>query len=97
MARAAANWQKVVASAPDEPYAALLSHYLSARHRDDPGQGCAFAALGGDAARGGNAVRKAFADGLRPLIDILAKSIPGRSKAVRRSKALAAMAALVGA
>src|ERR1700752_2630929 len=40
MARAAANWQRVVAEAPDTPFAALLKHYLSPRHRDDPGKGC---------------------------------------------------------
>jgi TetR/AcrR family transcriptional regulator, transcriptional repressor for nem operon len=97
MTRAAANWSKVVAAAPAEPFAALLKHYLSPRHRDDPGRGCAFAALGNDAARSGKVVRKAFAEGLEPLIQILAGSIPGRSKAVRRRKALAAMAALVGA
>jgi TetR/AcrR family transcriptional repressor of nem operon len=97
MARAAVNWAKVVADAPKEPYAALLKHYLSPRHRDDPGKGCAFAALSGDAARGSKTVRKAFAEGLQPLIDILAEAIPGRSKAVRHRKALTAMAALVGA
>ncbi|HWS07027.1 MAG TPA: TetR/AcrR family transcriptional regulator [Xanthobacteraceae bacterium] len=112
MARAAANWTKLVEAAPDNPYAALLEHYLSPRHRDDPGKGCAFAALGNDAARSGKIVRKAFAEGLAPLIDILAQSIPGKSipgksiagkstpsksKAARRRKAVAAMATLVGA
>jgi TetR/AcrR family transcriptional repressor of nem operon len=112
MARAAANWTKLVEAAPDNPYAALLEHYLSPRHRDDPGRGCAFAALGNDAARSGKIVRKAFAEGLAPLIDILAQSIPGKSipgksiagkstpsksKAARRRKAVAAMATLVGA
>src|SRR6202789_706761 len=97
MTRAAANWTKLVEAAPDNPYAALLEHYLSPRHRDDPGQGCAFAALGNDAARSGKVVRTAFAEGLEPLIDILAQLIPGRSKALRRRKALAAMATLVGA
>src|SRR5580698_10847373 len=97
MARAAANWTKLVEAAPDNPYAALLEHYLSPRHRDDPGKGCAFAALGNDAARSGKTVRKAFAEGLAPLIDILAQSIPGKSKAARRRKAVAAMATLVGA
>src|ERR1700681_3025378 len=38
LARAATNWARVVADAPDKPYAALLAHYLSARHRDDPGR-----------------------------------------------------------
>jgi TetR/AcrR family transcriptional regulator, transcriptional repressor for nem operon len=97
MARAAANWTKLIEAAPDNPYAALLEHYLSSRHRDDPGKGCAFAALGNDAARSGKIVRRAFAEGLAPLIDILAQSIPGKSKAVRRRKAVAAMATLVGA
>jgi TetR/AcrR family transcriptional repressor of nem operon len=97
MARAEENWSKVTASDPTEPFAALLGHYLSPRHRDDPGRGCAFAALGNDAARSGKVVRKAFAEGLEPLLDILAESIPGKSKAVRRRKALTAMATLVGA
>jgi TetR/AcrR family transcriptional regulator, transcriptional repressor for nem operon len=102
MARGAANWTRLVEAAPDNPYAALLAHYLSPKHRDDPGKGCAFAALGNDAARSGKIVRKAFAEGLAPLIDILAqsisgKSVPNKSKAARRRKAVAAMATLVGA
>ena len=102
MDRAAENWTKLVEASPDNPYAALLEHYLSPKHRDDPGKGCAFAALGNDTARSGKIVRKAFAEGLAPLLDILAqsisgKSIPGKSKAARRRKAIAAMATLVGA
>jgi TetR/AcrR family transcriptional repressor of nem operon len=97
MARSAANWARVVAEAPDHPYAALLQHYLTPRHRDDPGRGCGFAALSNDAARSGKTVRNAFAEGLEPLIDILAQSVPGRTKAIRRRKAVAAMAGLVGA
>lgn len=97
MARAAVNWRKLVAGAPDHPYAALLNHYLSPRHRDDPGRGCAFAALSGDAARCGKPVRKAFADGLEPLIDTLSEVCSGRTKAARRRKAIAALAELIGA
>jgi TetR/AcrR family transcriptional repressor of nem operon len=97
MARAADNWGKVVAKARESPYAALLDHYLSPHHRDHPDQGCAFAALSGDAARCGKPVRAAFAEGLEPLIDVLTSVIPGRSKALRRRKAVAAVAELVGA
>jgi len=97
MARAAANWSKITAGAPKDPYAALLKHYLSSRHRDDPGRGCAFAALSSDAARCGKPVRTAFSHGLEPLIDVVAKAVPGRSKAARRRKAIAAVAELVGA
>ena len=74
-----------------------MAHYLAPSHRDEPGKGCAFAALGTDAARGGSTVRKVFADGLQPLLDILASALPGFSKAAKRRKAVAAMAALVGA
>jgi TetR/AcrR family transcriptional regulator, transcriptional repressor for nem operon len=94
---AATNWEKTAAKAPDDPYAALLTRYLRPRHRDEPGQGCVFAALGADAARSGPVVQDAFADGLEPLIDLLAKSAPGRTKAERRRKGVAAMAGLVGA
>ena len=97
MARAAMNWTNVTASAPKNPYAALLEHYLSPRHRDDPGHGCAFAALSAEAARCGKPVRSAFARGLEPLIEIIAKAVPGRSKSGRRRKAVAAVAELVGA
>jgi TetR/AcrR family transcriptional regulator, transcriptional repressor for nem operon len=97
MGRAAANWERVVADAPDTPFAALLKNYLSERHRDDPGKGCVFAALAVDASRSGKVVRNAFAEGLEPLLDILAGAIPDRSKTARRRKAVAAMAALVGA
>jgi len=97
MARAADSWAKVIAQAPQNPYAALLAHYLSPGHRDHPERGCIFAALSGDAARGGKPVRAAFSEGLAPLIDILARSIPGRSKVARRRKAVAALAELVGA
>jgi len=97
LARAATNWARVVADAPDKPYAALLDHYLSQSHRDDPGKGCAFAALSADAARGGPGVRKAFAEGLQPLLEIITNALPGFSKVARRRKAVAGMAALVGA
>jgi TetR/AcrR family transcriptional repressor of nem operon len=67
LARAAAKWERVAAGSPKGAYAALLANYLTPTHRDDPAQGCAFASLGSDAARGGKAVRGAFADGLRSL------------------------------
>jgi TetR/AcrR family transcriptional regulator, transcriptional repressor for nem operon len=56
-----------------------------------------FAALAADASRSGKMVRNAFAEGLEPLLDILADAMPEGSKAARRRKAVAAMAALVGA
>lgn len=97
LARAAAKWERIAADSPEDAYAALLANYLTAAHRDEPARGCAFASLSADAARGGKAVRAAFSEGLRPFLDVLAKAIPAGSKATRRRKAVATMAALVGA
>jgi TetR/AcrR family transcriptional regulator, transcriptional repressor for nem operon len=96
MALAVAKWEKTASGTPDDPFSALLTRYLSPRHRDDPARGCVFAALGADSARSGPLVHDAFADGLEPLIALLAESAPGSSKATRRRKAVAAMASLVG-
>jgi TetR/AcrR family transcriptional repressor of nem operon len=97
MQRSAEAWRKLAAQSGGDALAALLTHYVSSRHRDDPAHGCAFAALGSDAARCGKPVRNAFADGLAPLIDILSEMVAGRTKAARRRKAIAAMSELVGA
>ena len=97
MQRSAQSWMKVVAESGDQAFAALLTRYLSPRHRDDPGHGCAFAALSGDAARCGKPVRQAFAEGLEPLIDVLSGLVGGRTKAARRRTAIAALSELIGA
>jgi len=98
MQRAAQNWRKVVvAKSGGDAFSTLLTRYLSPRHRDDPGHGCAFASLSGDAARCGKPVREAFAEGLEPLIDILSGLVGGRTKAARRRKAIAALSELIGA
>ena len=97
LVHAAAKWERIAAASPRKAYAALLANYLTPTHRDDPARGCAFASLSNDAARGGKAVRAAFAEGLQPFLGVLAESIQGRSKEARRRKAIATMAALVGA
>ncbi|AEM83869.1 TetR/AcrR family transcriptional regulator [Streptomyces violaceusniger] len=51
--------------------AAFLAAYLSTLHRDNPALGCAAAALAVDAARAepGDPLRRAYADGMRNLVD----------------------------
>lgn len=90
------KWTHVVES-QEAPVAALAKSYLSARHRDDPGRGCALAAIGSDVAREGPAVRRVVTAGLRSLLDLLARASPGKSRAARRRKAIATYASLVGA
>jgi len=70
---------------------------ISISHRDDPANGCVAAALGAGVARKAPAVRHAVTEGMRPFIDLLTRSVPGRSRAARRKRALAIYASLVGA
>ena len=91
------KWRERIEANPDNPLAALAALYLSGAHRDQPGTGCALAALGAEAARHEPPVRHALTDGLRAFIDLLGGVLPGRSKAARREKALATFAGMVGA
>lgn len=75
----------------------VVRSYLTPRHRDDPGHGCLFAALGSDVARQPRSVRRAFTEGFRRRIDAVQQLTVGRSAAAKRQKALAVMAGLVGA
>jgi TetR/AcrR family transcriptional repressor of nem operon len=75
----------------------IVDAYLSRRHLDSPGTGCAIAALGPEMARQGEPVRSAFAGELEHLIDALAGFMPGADAAERRSRALPLMAQMVGA
>lgn len=77
--------------------APIIAHYLSTRHRDHPGEGCAIAALGTEAGRGSERVREAFTAGVRPLLDMLTAHSAGETAPDRRATALATMATLVGA
>jgi len=91
------GWQERLTGKADPSFGDLVRAYLSPRHRDDPGTGCLISALGSDAARQSRAVRRAFTDGFRVRIGGWLTTVPGRSQAARRKKALATMAGLVGA
>jgi TetR/AcrR family transcriptional regulator, transcriptional repressor for nem operon len=91
------GWMERLTGTPKPSFSDLVRQYLSPRHRDDPGRGCLFAALGSDVVRQPRSVRRAFTEGLRLRVDALARLAPGRSAAARRQKSLATMAGLVGA
>jgi TetR/AcrR family transcriptional regulator, transcriptional repressor for nem operon len=92
-----ARWRKLQAEEPQGALRAIVDHYLSPRHLADRATGCTIAALASDVARHGPAVRSAVTARLRALMSILADAMPGRTRAARRRKALAAYASLVGA
>ena len=91
------RWQHKAASAGEKPQSAVVRWYLSRTHRDHPGEGCVIAALGAEASRQGPALRRALTRGVQALVDLLAEWTPGRARAARREKALATLAAMVGA
>src|SRR5271170_2772633 len=91
------NWTTVVDQSTGDPLEALAATYLTPKHRDGAGRGCPMAALGPEIARQGPAVRRAFTDELRPFLEYLSGIVQGSSSGVRRQKALAAYASMVGA
>lgn len=85
--------QRSAAKNPEDPFAGIVDDYLSERHCDDPGGGCALVTLGADAGRGGTELRAAYADTVRQYIDLL--TTDGESS--DRSAAASSLSTLVGA
>ena len=97
MAESEARWTRRSERESDQPLKDIVGRYVSARHRDDPGHGCAWAALGSELARQDSAVRATTTAGLRIQLGVLERSVRGRTAAERRRKALATYAEMVGA
>ncbi|MPR09917.1 TetR/AcrR family transcriptional regulator [Microvirga tunisiensis] len=91
------RWAKVIAEIPDEKLAALARFYLSDAHRDRRGEGCALAALGGDAPRYGPELQAAFKDGIEGYLEFLDGIMSASSGEERRDKTIAALSTMVGA
>jgi TetR/AcrR family transcriptional regulator, transcriptional repressor for nem operon len=91
------NWTNVIDQATGDPLEALAATYLTPKHRDAAGRGCPMAALGSEISRQSPSVRRAFTDELRPFLDYLSRIVHGNSNSLRRQKALATYASLVGA
>ena len=62
--------------------AAVLGRYLNSRHRTALDDGCGFAALASDFARGGAPLRRAAKDGLEAAAARLAPKVGGRGPAL---------------
>jgi TetR/AcrR family transcriptional regulator, transcriptional repressor for nem operon len=92
-----AKWRRVSARPGGKPLSAIAESYLSTRNRDDPGAGCAIAALAADASRHGPKVRRSITEGVRSLVEILAGIVPGKSRVAKRKVALSTFASMVGA
>ena len=93
----AARWTRLADDAPNTALGEIVDAYVSTRHRDDPGTGCVFAALGGETARASAGVRRAFTEALRVRLAALTRVVKGRGEARRRERAIATMCGMVGA
>jgi TetR/AcrR family transcriptional repressor of nem operon len=79
-----------------ETLSAYVERYLSPRHRDIPGSGCAIATLGSEVPRQGNAMRQTFMGGLRRMMERLTCLLGPKARRERENEALAIAATLVG-
>jgi TetR/AcrR family transcriptional repressor of nem operon len=79
-----------------ETLSAYVERYLSPRHRDAPGSGCAIATLGCEVPRQGNAMRRSFTKGLRRLMERLTRLSGPKSRGKSENEVLAIAATLVG-
>ncbi len=82
------------AAKPGEELKAIVDRYLSRRHRDNPGNGCAVAALGGEVGNRASPARNALAEGRERLVALVARYMKGESA---KDRANAFVALMVGA
>ena len=80
---------------PRDALVRFASRYLTPRHRDAPGQGCAIAGLAGEVPRQGSGLRQTYTAGLRGMIGRLTALLPGRPDP--EAEAMALVALLTGA
>ena len=71
----AASWKRVLATADGGPLATLTQWYLDERHLTRRHDGCAFAALAGEAPRHEEPVREAFDKGIGETIERIAAAL----------------------
>ena len=97
MESATRRWSSVAASSAD-PIQGVIELYLSAGHRGETGDGCPLVALGSDAARQSEDVRKPFEDGIKAHLQILEELLSASdSRETRTQKAEVMLALMVGA
>jgi TetR/AcrR family transcriptional repressor of nem operon len=82
--------------APLQSRQAIVEAYLTRDHTDDPGRGCAIAALGTELAREAPAVRPALTEGLEGIFEVVAECVPSESAAQARRESIATFATMVG-
>lgn len=81
---------------PQKALSAFLADYLSPAHRDRRNGGCPAPAFPVDAARSGEDIQAAFAEGIESYLEIFASQMGG-DKREARQRAVALLSGIVGA
>lgn len=91
------RWTRVALKATNDPFAAIVRSYLSARHSKAVGESCAVAALGCDAARQGPELRRIFEAEIEALVEILDRASAEKPSEATHDQSIAALSTMVGA
>lgn len=96
--RSRAKWKERIAASAADPLPTFVEGYLSPAHRDNPADGCAFAALAAEAARRSDPqLREVFEEQARGYLDMLGSMLDDQPGAGSRDRALAMLSTVVGA
>ncbi len=96
--RSRAKWQQRIAASAGDPLPTFVEGYLSPAHRDNPADGCAFAALAAEAARRNDPqLREVFEEQTRHYLDMLCAMLDDQPATRNRDRALAMLSTVVGA
>ncbi|MEU7763983.1 TetR/AcrR family transcriptional regulator [Nocardia sp. NPDC049190] len=81
----------------EDPRLGLIESYLSTRHRDAPGTGCALVTLGAAAGRGGAEIKEAYQKQVRSYLALLSETADGDTPGETQADAILTLSAMVGA
>jgi len=97
MERTACRWTQLASEIPVEKrFDAIVTAYLSARHRDDQAHGCVLPALAADVGRSTKKARCTFANKLEAMIEVVARQLPNKPPDAARQIATSAIATMMG-
>ena len=97
LAENAEGWRRVLERAEGDALQAIAEWYLSKVHLAHRGAGCTYAALAGEAPRHEEPVRKAFDEGLRRTLEVIAAAAGGSDEADDDNAAIRYLSRLIGA
>ena len=96
MESATRRWSEAAADSSD-PLEAVMAFYLSKYHRGEKAEGCPLVALGSDATRQSEEVRRPFEDGIRAHFEVLNELLDDTRSSNPSGKAMAILSLMVGA